>query len=112
MKDSNDKTTQSIDLGPEPKRRGRPATGNAKTRAEIQREYRERKKSQSTENMHKAVAEDLRSELHKMNARAELDEQKIKKLEAELAEARIAIEELARDSVYYMNKYNELKDKK
>lgn len=42
MKDSNDKST--IDLLEKP-RRGRPSTGKAKTQAQIQREYRARKKS-------------------------------------------------------------------
>lgn len=43
MKDSNDK--QTLDLLDKP-RRGRPVTGNAKTQAQIQREYRARKKAQ------------------------------------------------------------------
>lgn len=42
MKDSNDK--QTLDLLDKP-RRGRPVTGNAKTQAQIQREYRQRKKT-------------------------------------------------------------------
>lgn len=41
MKDSNDK--QTLDLLDKP-RRGRPVTGKAKTQAQIQREYRQRKK--------------------------------------------------------------------
>lgn len=39
MKDPNDK--QTLDLIDKP-RRGRPVTGNAKTQAQIQREYRQR----------------------------------------------------------------------
>lgn len=42
MKDSNDK--QILDLLDKP-RRGRPVTGKAKTQAQIQREYRQRKKT-------------------------------------------------------------------
>ncbi|OHC58120.1 MAG: hypothetical protein A3J25_03885 [Pseudomonadales bacterium RIFCSPLOWO2_02_FULL_63_210] len=42
MKDSNDK--QTLYLLDKP-RRGRPSTGKAKTQAQIQREYRARKKS-------------------------------------------------------------------
>ena len=45
MIDPADKATQQLALN-EPKKRGRPATGNAKTRAEIQRAYRERKKQE------------------------------------------------------------------
>lgn len=43
MKDPNDKST--LDLIDKP-RRGRPPTGKAKTQAQIQREYRQRKKQQ------------------------------------------------------------------
>lgn len=45
MKDSNDK--QTLDLLDKP-RRGRPVTGKAKTQAQIQREYRQRKKQKSS----------------------------------------------------------------
>lgn len=41
MKDPHDKET--AELIPAPPKRGRPATGAAKSRAEIQREYRQRK---------------------------------------------------------------------
>lgn len=44
MKDSNDK--QTLDLLDKP-RRGRPPTGKAKTQAQIQREYRQRKKERN-----------------------------------------------------------------
>ena len=43
MIDTNDKTTQALDLGEQPKRRGRPVTGKAVSNAERQRAYRERK---------------------------------------------------------------------
>lgn len=41
MKDPNDKTTRDLIDKP---RRGRPPTGKAKSQAQIQREYRQRKK--------------------------------------------------------------------
>lgn len=49
MIDTNDKTTQALDLGAEPKRRGRPAKQNALSNAERQRLYRERQKAQRNE---------------------------------------------------------------
>lgn len=48
MIDNQDKQTQPLDLGPAPKRRGRPAKQNALSNAERQRLYRERMKSKST----------------------------------------------------------------
>lgn len=50
MIDTNDKATQALDLGEQPKRRGRPATGKALSNAERQRAYRERQKEQRNEN--------------------------------------------------------------
>lgn len=38
----NDNVTEMLDLGPMPKRRGRPVTGAAMSPAEKQRQYRER----------------------------------------------------------------------
>lgn len=46
MIDNQDKQTQSLELGPEPKRRGRPAKQNALSNAERQRRYREAQKAQ------------------------------------------------------------------
>lgn len=48
MIDNQDKQTQPLDLGPAPKRRGRPAKEKALSNAERQRLYRERMKSKST----------------------------------------------------------------
>lgn len=42
MIDHQDTKTAAMNLGPTPKKRGRPATGNAMTAAEKQRAYRER----------------------------------------------------------------------
>lgn len=107
MQDAHDKATQDLDLGPAPRRRGRPATGNAKSRAEIQREYRERQKSQNKEGAHKAVAEDLRQMLAEQITRAELAEEEVRKLEAEVADLKFAVEDLARAHVLRMNDLNE-----
>lgn len=46
MIDNQDKQTQPLDLGTEPKRRGRPAKQNALSNAERQRRYREAQKAQ------------------------------------------------------------------
>lgn len=46
MIDNQDKQTQPLDLGPAPKRRGRPAKQNALSNAERQRRYREAQKAQ------------------------------------------------------------------
>lgn len=48
MIDNQDKQTQTLDLGPETKRRGRPAKEKALSNAERQRLWRERMKSKST----------------------------------------------------------------
>ncbi|GAD64741.1 eIF2A family protein [Aquipseudomonas alcaligenes] len=56
MIDTNDKATQALDLGEQPKRRGRPATGSAMSNADRQRAYRERQKAQRNE---KANSEDV-----------------------------------------------------
>jgi len=65
MIDPADRQTSPLPLDEQPAkpRRGRPATGQALSNAERQRLYRERQKAQRNENMHKAVAEDLRAEL-------------------------------------------------
>lgn len=49
MIDNQDKQTQPLDLGPAPKRRGRPAKEKALSNAERQRLYRERQKAQRDE---------------------------------------------------------------
>lgn len=49
MIDANDKYTQTLDLGEQPKRRGRPAKGQALSNAERQRLWRERQKAQRNE---------------------------------------------------------------
>lgn len=84
MIDANDKATQALDLGKEPKRRGRPATGKALSNAERQRLYRERQKTQRNEKTEIGLKgaienwEEACRNLGKANGR-------IKELEAELA---------------------------
>ena len=60
MIDTNDKTTQALDLGAEPKRRGRPSTGNAMTNAERQKAYRERMKERDSQALESAEIEQLK----------------------------------------------------
>jgi hypothetical protein len=107
MIDAKDQGTQSLDLGDAPKRRGRPSTGKALSNADRQRAYRERQKSKSKEGAHKAVAEDLRQMLAEQIARAELAEEEVRKLEAEVADLKFAVEDLARANVLMMNDLNE-----
>lgn len=61
MIDNQDKQTQPLDLGPAPKRRGRPAKQNALSNAERQRLYRERQKAQRNEKQesHKVPYEEV-----------------------------------------------------
>lgn len=107
MIDAKDQGTQSLDLGDAPKRRGRPSTGKALSNADRQRAYRERQKSQSKEGAHKAVAEDLRQMLAEQITRAELAEEEVRKLEAEVADLKFAVEDLARAHVLRMNDLND-----
>lgn len=107
MIDAKDQGTQSLDLGDAPKRRGRPSTGKALSNADRQRAYRERQKLQSKEGAHKAVAEDLRQMLTEQITRAELAEEEVRKLEAEVADLKFAVEDLARAHVLRMNDLND-----
>lgn len=61
MIDNQDKQTQPLDLGPAPKRRGRPAKEKALSNAERQRLYRERQKAQRNEKQesHKVPYEEV-----------------------------------------------------
>lgn len=91
MIDANDKQSLWIDLGEQPKRKGRPATGKALSNAERQRLWRERQKAQRNEKQIPqaaaeaalitaiARADDLASKLGRANER-------IKELEAQLAQ--------------------------
>jgi small-conductance mechanosensitive channel len=87
MIDPADQLTKALPLDEQQakKRRGRPATGKAMTPAEKQRAYRERLKSNVTDNMHKRVAEDLRADLAKALEKIEATEAKVR-AEYELGE--------------------------
>ena len=86
MIDQTDRQTLSLPLDEQPAkpRRGRPATGQALSNAERQRLYRERQKAQRNENVHKAVAEDLRAELATALERVEQLERANRNLEKDL----------------------------
>lgn len=71
MIDNQDKQTLSLDLGEEPKRRGRPATGSAMTNAERQRLYRERQKAQRNENANAEEVERLRKNFRYVHGQME-----------------------------------------
>ncbi len=66
MIDANDKNTSALTLEDqtEKRKRGRPSTGNALSRAEIQRQYRARKKGNVTNNSD--VIEALKAEIDEL----------------------------------------------
>lgn len=85
MIDNQDKQTQSLDLEPAPKRRGRPAKQNALSNAERQRLYRERQKAQRNE---------IERELHNAYATSKVDEAYSEDIWQELEQAKARIIEL------------------
>lgn len=87
MIDNQDKQTQPLDLGTEPKRRGRPAKQNALSNAERQRLYRERQKAQRNEKQEsqKVPYEEVVSIAQELGERCKKAEARVKELEAELA---------------------------
>lgn len=88
MIDANDKYTQTLDLGEQPKRRGRPAKGQALSNAERQRLWRERQKAQRNEKSATGPSwEDARALMEKIDSVNEELEQarnRIKELEKQL----------------------------
>lgn len=93
MIDNQDKKTQSLDMGPAPKRRGRPAKQNALSNAERQRRYREAQKAQKAgEGMvdgKRLIAADREIQAYKeavaeLCDRIEFQEKYIKDLKAQL----------------------------
>lgn len=104
MIDPTDRQTSPLPLDEQPAtpRRGRPVTGKALSNAERQRRYRENLKAQRNENMHKAVAEDMRAELAKAMERIEELESELKRWKklataAERARQTLAEELTSRD---------------
>lgn len=87
MIDNQDKQTQPLDLGPAPKRRGRPAKEKALSNAERQRLYRERQKAQRNEKQesHKVPYEEVVGIAQELGERCKKAEARVKELEAELA---------------------------
>lgn len=87
MIDNQDKQTQPLDLGPAPKRRGRPAKQNALSNAERQRLYRERQKAQRNEKQesHTVPYEEVVGIAKELGERCKKAEARVKELEAELA---------------------------
>lgn len=83
MIDNQDKQTQPLDLGPAPKRRGRPAKQNALSNAERQRLYRERQKAQRNEKQesHKVPYEEVVSIAQELGERCKKAEARVKELE-------------------------------
>lgn len=94
MIDNQDKQTQPLDLGPAPKRRGRPAKQNALSNAERQRLYRERQKAQRNEKQesHKVPYEEVVSIAQELGERCKKAEARVKELEAELTRWKKAAE--------------------
>lgn len=88
MIDNQDKQTQPLDLGPEPKRRGRPAKQNALSNAERQRLYRERQKAQRNEKQesHAVPYEEVVGIAQELGERCKKAEARIKELEKQLAQ--------------------------
>lgn len=108
MIDTNDKATQALDLGEQPKRRGRPATGSAMSNADRQRAYRERQKAQRNENMHKRVAEDLRAELAKALEEIEFLSGKNTELLKQLRRQKDQLEQRNKNSENHQVPYDEV----
>lgn len=87
MIDNQDKQTQPLDLGAEPKRRGRPAKKNALSNAERQRLYRERQKAQRNEKpeSHKVPYDEVVAIAQELGERCKAAEARVKELEYEVA---------------------------
>lgn len=98
MIDNQDKQTQPIDLGPAPKRRGRPAKQNALSNAERQRLYRERQKAQRNEKSesHPVPYEEVVAIAQELGERCKAAEEKVKELEKELRKARTKLLQVKR----------------
>lgn len=86
MIDNQDKQTQTLDLGPAPKRRGRPAKEKALSNAERQRLYRERQKAQRNEKQesHAVPYEEVVAIAQELGERCKKAEARVKELEKQL----------------------------
>ena len=86
MIDNQDKQTQPLDLGKQPKRPGRPAKEQALSNAERQRRYRERQKAQRNEKSerHPVPYEEVVGIAQELGERCKKAEARVKELEEEL----------------------------
>jgi hypothetical protein len=100
MIDLNDKDTQALPLDglPIPRKRGRPSTGKALSRADIQRQYRNRKNSNVTNNAIELLDENMRLRKQLLEVMDQVEEWKMK--------ARVEFEagEKARNRVRFFEK--------
>lgn len=87
MIDNQDKQTQPLDLGPAPKRGGRPAKQNALSNAERQRLYRERQKAQRNGNSNSEAVERLTKNFRLVHG--EMERVKVKAVEKDLKIAQL-----------------------
>jgi len=87
MIDNQDKQTQPLDLGPAPKRRGRPAKQNALSNAERQRLYRGRQKEQRNENSKSEDVERLTKNFRQVHG--EMERLKVEAVEKDLKIAQL-----------------------
>lgn len=85
--DNQDKQTQPLDLGPAPKRRGRPAKQNALSNAERQRLWRERQKAQHNGNSNSEAVERLTKNFRLVHG--EMERVKVKAVEKDLKIAQL-----------------------
>ena len=104
MIDNQDKQTQPLDLGEQPKRKGRPATGQALSNAERQRLWRERQKAQRNDKSATGPSwEDvgaLTAQIDAMHEELEQAKSRIKELEAQLAQRNEKAAKLPEDQTY------------
>lgn len=87
MIDKQDKQTQPLDLGPAPKRRGRPTKEKALSNAERQRLYRERQKEKRNENSKSEDVERLTKNFRKVHG--EMERLKVQAVEKDLKIAQL-----------------------
>lgn len=99
MIDNQDKQTQPLDLGPAPKRRGRPAKENALSNAERQRLYRERQKAQRNEKSknHQVPYDEVTAIAKELGERCQRAEEKRDELYDRIEELLINRDDLIRE---------------
>ena len=88
MIDNQDKQTLPLDLGEQPKHKGRPATGQALSNAERQRAYRERQKAQRNGNSNSEDVERLTKNFRQVYG--EMERLKVQAVDKDLKIAQLA----------------------